>query len=1159
MEDSAKALAAETELKKFGQLVEDVGALLTDDKYDLENYNEFDFIKVTAQPCESINLASVAKSENTMMSKIVLALTSIGHELEFCYQEAKDTFLDPLLFYGEALEDPGDEAEAMKCIARMLPIIQKASCFVDHCAEVVMNTIHQLCSLRDPQATSGAASFAASQDVHVQVIYERLAKLLSILVTIDGIILGHDSLRGHWATYRRYIKAGMMDPESYNVNIDAMTQLEKLLSPAESKVIDGNMLKTCLDQEFNKNGFYVSKNSNFCEEFLYCIRTLMAEVEVDFNSQATAASSNYSVVAAEPDNRLKLVGLFCLIALHNRLFHTIDKKLLNKIWELCKKFPGVTLHGKVMWFPEQFIMAHLPSVAKLMDKKLVQTLATNRHMFLQNYAQGCQNETKLLHHQLNGWVVKMENIFRWQPGTNLTLEHIERATNLLLQGLAMASELRTSVTTVLNLHAKLSVPLTKKSVIALCKTMEILKAVEATYHRHSLATVSLTGHICQKLMSSLILTIGRAKTAGTRGGSERKDTQSKLDILSALILAETTIAMGPTTKDRKLVTEIALSFASQAKTFNPEETVMVAISMKKLGCVTRLNEYIDLACDTSFIYWHRLVISVYFEHLFETKVDAYRINYIFRALRDCSSAMRKVKHLDSAEELRVENSYCNEIEDHFDQKILHPLCQHLETDLRLQAHSHLQLDDRNPFKVGLGDVSAFLSLPPIPFMGGKYIYVKAKVEAYLQKTFYNLTTVALHNWRTYGEMRALATHKYKAETVDDHLPAQTLEQGLDVLEIMRNIHVFVSNYLYNLNHQIFVESGSQNKHLNTINIRHIANSIRTHGTGIMNTTVNFSYQFLRKKFGIFSQFLFDDQIKSRLAKDARFFKENSRTTLDQKYPFDRAAKFNKGIRKLGTIDGQSSYLDQFRLLISQIGNTMGYVRMIKAGGLHFVSNSIRFVPDLDDIPNFEELTLKEEVGGGGGNNKDTMASEAAKTLDEVVANLGKNFSDNTEYFQLLVNVFGKQLQEDKHPHLRNFYAIVPPLTVNYVEHMIAAKEKISKNNFNGAAFTDDGLPMGVAYILRLLNQGQTFDSLHWFESVREKYIREKSQVERQSAEAQSKSDEKLRQTLALTLKRLETYQKEFELLYYNLSSARIFFRMESSCDDGGDEDCEEND
>ena len=36
--------------------------------------------------------------------------------------------------------------------------------------------------------------------------------------------------------------------------------------------------------------------------------------------------------------------------------------------------------------------------------------------------------------------------------------------------------------------------------------------------------------------------------------------------------------------------------------------------------------------------------------------------------------------------------------------------------------------------------------------------------------------------------------------------------------------------------------------------------------GIMNTTVNFTYQFLRKKFYIFSQFMYDEHIKSRLIK-----------------------------------------------------------------------------------------------------------------------------------------------------------------------------------------------------------------------------------------------------------------------------------------------------
>lgn len=52
--------------------------------------------------------------------------------------------------------------------------------------------------------------------------------------------------------------------------------------------------------------------------------------------------------------------------------------------------------------------------------------------------------------------------------------------------------------------------------------------------------------------------------------------------------------------------------------------------------------------------------------------------------------------------------------------------------------------------------------------------------------------------------------------------------------------------------------------------------------------------------------------------DLRFFRENHAET-DQRYPYDRAEKFNKGIRKLGvSADGQS-YLDRFRLLITQIG------------------------------------------------------------------------------------------------------------------------------------------------------------------------------------------------------------------------------------------------
>ncbi len=68
-----------------------------------------------------------------------------------------------------------------------------------------------------------------------------------------------------------------------------------------------------------------------------------------------------------------------------------------------------------------------------------------------------------------------------------------------------------------------------------------------------------------------------------------------------------------------------------------------------------------------------------------------------------------------------------------------------------------------------------------------------------------------------------------------------------------------------------------------------------------------------------------------------------------------------------------------------------------------MSNSIRFVPDLEDIPNFETLTSEELATDSAELGHDLLGSElgkAAKTLDDVIANLVKNFSDRTEYFEV---------------------------------------------------------------------------------------------------------------------------------------------------------------
>ena len=231
-------------------------------------------------------------------------------------------------------------------------------------------------------------------------------------------------------------------------------------------------------------------------------------------------------------------------------------------------------------------------------------------------------------------------------------------------------------------------------------------------------------------------------------------------------------------------------------------------------------------------------------------------------------------------------------------------------------------------------------------------------------------------------------------------------------------------------------------------------------------------------------------------------------------------------------DGVSTYLDQFRLLITHVGNAMGFVRMVRSGGKQQTSQAIKFVPDIEDIPVFASLAIKENLP------QDVV--EVAETLDATINNLSTSFESSNEYFNILVQVFSNQLNDDKQTHLNNFYLILPALTVSYIEHITTAKEKIFKKNLDGAAFTDDGFSMGLAYCLTLLDQWKRFDSLHWFDSVDSTFVTEKKNVETQRA---TEKDEKLQNTLTLKLKRIETTLKEFQLLHFNLNSARIFFHV----------------
>ena len=60
--------------------------------------------------------------------------------------------------------------------------------------------------------------------------------------------------------------------------------------------------------------------------------------------------------------------------------------------------------------------------------------------------------------------------------------------------------------------------------------------------------------------------------------------------------------------------------------FSHEDTIVLMVQLKKLSWINKITEYVSRSCDTSFLYWHRMILPSYFEHLFETKYEAYRLN-----------------------------------------------------------------------------------------------------------------------------------------------------------------------------------------------------------------------------------------------------------------------------------------------------------------------------------------------------------------------------------------------------------------------------------------------------------------------------------------------------------------------------------------------------
>ena len=415
----------------------------------------------------------------------------------------------------------------------------------------------------------------------------------------------------------------------------------------------------------------------------------------------------------------------------------------------------------------------------------------------------------------------------------------------------------------------------------------------------------------------------------------------------------------------------------------------------------------------TFLYWIRSLVPTIFKHTFKNYHKFKKIRYICQALHDPILMLRNIKHLESPN-IAIDN-YRKYVTNWFDNVIVQSLWSMIEKDLRIQIHGILvqKLKQQNPLEESIYDYMNFLNIEDIILFENR-INLKSKVSQYLSEKFYEMTALTPIDWKTYEHIRVLAKQTYNLDILETHLPSKTTDQNIDILQLVRNIHKYCSNYHYNLHTQVFVERTSETKQIKTVGTTQMLQSLRTHGFGFLNSAVNSIYKYMIKLVSMVSEFLHDEYISSPLLVESREFKRDP----SAKYSFLRAQAMGKLFKGLGSVDDKS-YLDKFREVITMIGNALGYVRLIRTASIKDSSSMINFVPKQIKDPKFVEYCTELGIEGD--------LKKAAENFDESIKILFSKESEAKDFLRELVKGLDGVFQGEENKHMRLFYMIIPPL------------------------------------------------------------------------------------------------------------------------------------
>mmetsp|Transcript_21613 Transcript_21613/g.52202 ORF Transcript_21613/g.52202 Transcript_21613/m.52202 type:complete len:1326 (+) Transcript_21613:117-4094(+) len=996
-----------------------------------------------------------------------------------------------------------------------------------------------------------------------------IATALRILVAIDTAVSSNTDLQEAWGMYKDVVMEWSEQKRTDNTLDSEFESFERMMVQLDFNLLSSRSFNAAVEQNFDPRGRFQAARFPLYDELKNILVTLYSGFCERINTEH------------ETTERLDCVGVYAMYVLYRHLLPPNiipDAKLHKSLWSVFPAMcPVMELYGPLHFIPREFMMLHAPYKAVKGCSADIPEIRSAAATMVLKWDGSFRARVAKIRLDALGWIAMADSELSPivpEPHSRSEFEDddvdveetilapsvaiIEAATSCILNGMRLAHSAAVLLRSQLVTHRALGLTYSDQ-IPSLISLMEVLKSIEKILRvRRRPSMLSFQRSTLKMIASNILKRFEKVRSfvdqcSSSIDFSRDPDRTRSIARVRACLTALEGVLKGSSSFSPIRRHSIAFSIAACMDTmilevFTTNDLLAVEGHLKDLSKISSIEDTLNKACDCSFLYFYRDMFPQSMRTLYQTSVNSalIRSQLVLSAFSDPEKMLKHVRHLERDPVSGINPclaGYRSFILNVLKEEYSEPIGKLIETDLRLVASGGAKGVDVRLRK--------FITCPPLYVCHMKWC-VKSEVENYLDKTFYDLCTLSLNDCNTYNEMRTIANERFGLNLTDPYLPDGSLEQA-DFIEILRNLEVYISKYNYNLIEQSFVERKPERgaKWLNSLNIDTISASFRQHGLGMVSSAVNTCYKLLARKFQMFTDFLADDNAKSLLSREFRWF-ENQKGEGNTIYPFDRASAFAKEIKKLEAESGNNG-LDECRVIVSEIGNVIALVRMIRAAKRRVFSDEMQFLPCYN-IPG----TVKSLNEG--------RTNDAKSSIDNAVSDILNK--PDPDFVRAFVGVFRGVIQksESENAFMGNFFCIVPALCLCWMEASIQGKEMMHKKNITrDGYYTDDGFAVGLAFALSVLGQTKTYESLNWFKSIQSKYTadeedlmekRAAAEVKRKAkiavskqgswfstgAEDKTQEEEDEMTILNLMGKRLEGHRREMAMLFFSMHGAETFFK-----------------